>query len=538
MGRLGNTKILDNVSNETFANYVKTSANWVQLSKKCGYKNKSVAVQKRAKKLGLDCSHFGKVTGYLTDKDLEEIVATSISVQEVAKKCGYKNNQGVINHTLRKRLRELNFDTGHFRKKPKFLGYNERINDNEFEKIFLNSTNWKQVCSRTGMSNSGARSRAKKLGLETSHFKKGKINSIPDETFRNAVNESKTWGELAVRLGFSTNEPAKKRAKDMNIGQHLSDRPKSKAESISVEEFKTMVASVDNLSQLHHKLGGARELLEQRIGKLGLDISHFCSKRQPIKPEDFFVQNSTASERRIFQMLGREKTDADKRRGFICENDASCLEKEGKIPIHFRIKHKNGDISDNRRDNIKVLCVKCMPESEYPSRVQDDEKILRKGSKAKPSAVKRALFNKGRGNFCERCYGSEFGWSEDDFSPRTLSLLYKNGNRFDKTEDNLELVCKKCIKSFGLTLCDEQRFEFFNQELLPLVYRYRSQKHCCDGCSAIDGRYDLDKKASFCLYPKDGDYQNKFFRNLELLCPKCIKSKNKKFVLKRRVLIK
>ena len=55
-----------------------------------------------------------------------------------------------------------------------------------------------------------------------------------------------------------------------------------------------------------------------------------------------------------------------------------------------------------------------------------------------PLTLKRKLIEK-RGHQCERCYNTK--WLN---FPITLELHHKNGNHYDNSEDNLELLCPNC----------------------------------------------------------------------------------------------
>lgn len=108
--------------------------------------------------------------------------------------------------------------------------------------------------------------------------------------------------------------------------------------------------------------GGNYTTIKKRILSLGIDISHFTGKGW--KKEKHFP---TFSPKPLSELLQKgvyyqsyklkKRLFAEKLKFPICEN---CLLTEwvGK-PIPLELDHINGDKTDNRLENLKILCPNC-----------------------------------------------------------------------------------------------------------------------------------------------------------------------------------
>jgi hypothetical protein len=215
-------------------------------------------------------------------------------------------------------------------------------------------------------------------------------------------------------------------------------------------------------------------------------------------------------------------------KGVVCEG---CSASPGKSKFYeFRIKHKNGIMTDNRWENIEVLCRICMPESEYPN----GEKILHDGSNASRLDIIRALSNKGRQE-CERCQVDGTGNPKKEFcdenwyfprrDPSELLVHYKNGEIGNNSEDNLELVCRSCIKDPQKLFNNKQSKRVFVKKLTQLFYEHGVPY--CDECHEPDGYYLRRMWRPFVIIPKDNNYNNVTIGNAKLLCEACNSKKSK-----------
>ena len=139
---------------------------------------------------------------------------------------------------------------------------------------------------------------------------------------------------------------------------------------VTDEQFKEFVASSYSIAEVIRKCGlkpagGNYQTINTKIDKLNLDTSHFTGKlwskgkklpknyfgrQKPL--EEILVKNSTYQSYKLAKRLIEVNLKEHK-----CER-CKRTEWEGN-PIPIELHHINGVHSDNRLENLQILCPNC-----------------------------------------------------------------------------------------------------------------------------------------------------------------------------------
>jgi 5-methylcytosine-specific restriction endonuclease McrA len=197
--------------------------------------------------------------------------------------------------------------------------------------------------------------------------------SWTDEQLIAAVAASRTLKEVHERLGLKPGKYDVMRAHIKRLGIDALHLPRSDVGAGSAPrrrwtdtDLAEAVLRSDSVSEVSRRLGytpngGVHRMLVARMRKLGLDRSHFTGmawakgqqRRDLALPlAEILVEGSTYGSSRLRERLVAE--------GLLVPRCAECglTEWRGeRLPLH--LDHINGDHTDNRLTNLRILCPNC-----------------------------------------------------------------------------------------------------------------------------------------------------------------------------------
>ncbi len=222
------------------------------------------------------------------------------------------------------------------------------------------------------------------------------------EEFSEIIEKSTSYSNALANFGFSGGRHKhliEKRVKEENVNiSHFNIRKRGKIWSKSEEEFAEIVAKSKSYNGILKYYGetnpGFIATIKNRIKKENVDTSHFNPNwyneqkthkaGRHFKLEEILVKNSTFSKGAVLKKkLCNANLKEDK-----CEICEIGNVYNGK-PLTLQLDHINGIHSDNRIENLRILCPNCHSQTETfcgrnlftKKRCLDCNKKLRRSSK-------------------------------------------------------------------------------------------------------------------------------------------------------------
>lgn len=235
------------------------------------------------------------------------------------------------------------------------------------------------------------------------------------------------------------------------------------------KQFSTAIAGADNLTGVARLLGissGNHDAIKRRIVSLGLGTSHFMRpissialppkhgrRGRPGQPlSEILVRDSTYTciDRLKIRLLseGYFSDRCCKCNRLTLRVNASVAEQCDRVPI--QLHHKNRVNTDNRIENLTMLCANC-----HAIEHGQNKRRIRLGIPLDGILIENSTFvNNTRmrdklltaGYFKEKCHMCGLYEWEGVLIP--LQLHHKNGIRPDFRIENLDILCPNC---HGLT---------------------------------------------------------------------------------------
>jgi len=255
--------------------------------------------------------------------------------------------------------------------------YLNNIINSKFKQLVKESNNFNELQTKLGityrLSNKIFKNKIKELKIDITHFNPTKIskqitkfNKILDDDFINIIEKSFTYNEIKekIDINFRENNIIQDRIKNLNIniehfitGNYKNDNKikNNKKEKFSDDEFIKIIKESSTYKEiktkLKLKLNNNNNIIKNKIEKLNID--HFNCKtniqlNKILIKGDKYINGNSIKKKLYDTGLKEEKCEG-------CDLGIMYNNKR----IYFHLEHKNGINTDNRIENLKILCNSC-----------------------------------------------------------------------------------------------------------------------------------------------------------------------------------
>lgn len=262
------------------------------------------------------------------------------------------------------------------------MKYND-ISDDEFKNIIKNNTNWESICKIFNIKHivNDILKKINRLNIDYSHIQESYIDynknikndvmgHISEEKFKEIVKNAKNWNDVIKGCNLKILTRSLQRRLDKIDHSHL---PKnfgglySKLGKFSKEYYEELVKKSKNwdeiLLTLKYKSTLFLNTIKDYFDKYNINYSHLkypekFSNNKKIELKDILIENSmynggNSLKKRLLEELKWDYQCAH------CGLSTYSNFNVKNVPIPLEVEHKNGNHTDNRIDNLCLLCPNC-----------------------------------------------------------------------------------------------------------------------------------------------------------------------------------